>query len=59
MTKNALPENIIKPCNCKKTCKTKACHCKKNSLNCIALCGCDLDICENKYMNIVSDDDND
>ena len=29
MTKNALPENVVKPCKCKKTCNTKAFNCKK------------------------------
>ncbi|KAL7292083.1 hypothetical protein TKK_0014358 [Trichogramma kaykai] len=48
LTKKALPENVIQPCNCNKTCKTKACHCKKNGVSCVAMCGCDLDMCENK-----------
>lgn len=57
MTKNPLPENLIKPCNCRKTCKTKACNCKKNNVNCIPLCGCDEDFCENKHVLLVSQDE--
>ena len=48
ITQNALPDMLIKPCNCKKTCRTNACNCKKNGVFCVPLCGCDLDFCENK-----------
>ncbi|KAL7301424.1 hypothetical protein TKK_0005865 [Trichogramma kaykai] len=48
MTKDPLPASFLRACNCKKTCKTKACYCKKNGIDCVPLCGCDVDFCENK-----------
>lgn len=48
MTKNSVPENLVKPCNCLKTCVTKMCNCKKNGVVCVPLCGCNLEFCENK-----------
>lgn len=47
MNKSSLPTDLKKPCNCKKTCKTKACYCKKNNISCILLCGCDSEECKN------------
>lgn len=48
MTKVAIPGDLLRPCNCSKTCKTKQCSCKKNGKRCIPLCKCDWKFCENK-----------
>lgn len=47
MSKNPLPDKLVKPCNCQKSCKTKMCNCKKNGVSCVPMCGCDLDYCKN------------
>ena len=42
MTKDGLPESVLKftSCNCKTNCKTKSCGCKKVNLKCTLYCGC-------------------
>lgn len=47
-TKGPLPELLIQPCKCSSNCHTKACSCKKVELNCISLCKCCNNDCQNK-----------
>lgn len=47
MNQSPLPGNVIMPCKCKKTCGTNNCSCKKNNVNCISLCNCDINECKN------------
>lgn len=48
MTKQPLPELLIQPCKCTSNCKTMACSCKKLQIDCIALCKCINNDCQNK-----------
>lgn len=48
MTKKPMPEFLIQPCKCASDCRTMACSCKKSQLNCILLCKCINNDCQNK-----------
>lgn len=48
MTKQPLPELLIQPCKCTSNCKTMACSCKKLQIDCISLCKCINNDCQNK-----------
>lgn len=56
MTKNPLPDSLIRPCKCRKACETKACHCKNSGVNCVPLCGCEIDLCANKLIDFLTGD---
>lgn len=47
MTKLPLPQSLMKPCKCNADCRTMACTCKKSDLNCISLCKCINNDCQN------------
>ena len=58
----AAPDQILKitRCNCNAShCKTSACSCFSAGLPCSQYCGCQENGCENKWNQVVLDNDDD
>ncbi len=61
MTKAAAPDTLLVfvECACKGNCETRRCRCRREDMVCSDLCGCDVEICENRLVEQFSESDED